>query len=195
MNDLKQLLGFPFREREWFLKLIIGSIIIIVPILNFLSLGYFMRCIQNGWRGYLCLPEWDDWGNMFKVGLAAFLILLAYLVLPISFALMMVALPVVGAAFASLIIFIMSIIIPMAIANYAVHLNVRDAFAFGEIFYRAGRVLSIYLAGYLAATLGLILGITLLAAIPSLGFIGGLLMFYIGVVFFNFMGILYREAN
>ena len=195
MSNLKQLLGFPFREREWFMKMIIGSVISIVPIVNFLSLGYFIRCIQNSWRGYQSMPDWDNWGELFRNGCMVFVILLAYLVLPISLGFLMLALPVVGTVFASLIIFIMSIIIPMAIANYAVHMNIRDAFAFTEIFYRSGRVLSVYLAGYLAVTLGLILGSVLLVGIPILGFVGGLLMFYCGVVFFNFMGILYREAN
>lgn len=195
MSDLKQLLGFPFREREWFVKMILGSIVSIVPILNFLCLGYFIRCIQNGWRGYLCLPDWDNWRELFRDGCMVFLILLAYLVLPISLAILMLALPVVGTAFASLIIFIMSIIVPMAIANYAVRQNMRDAFAFGEIFYRSGRVLNLYLTGYLAATLGFVIGIALLLGVPFLGFVGGILIFYSGVVFFNFLGFLYHEAN
>lgn len=195
MSDLKQLLGFPFREREWFIKMILGSVISIVPILNFLSLGYFIKCIQNGWRGSQSLPDWDNWGELFRNGCMVFLILLAYLVLPISLAFLMAVVPVVGTAFASLIIFIMSFIIPMAIANYALHMNMKDAFALKEIFYRSGRVLSLYLTGYLAATLGVIIGTALLVGIPLLGFVGGIFIFYCGVVFFNFLGILYYQAN
>ncbi len=195
MDNLKQILGSPFKERQWIMKMILGSIISIVPILNLLSLGYFIRCIQYGWRGLHCLPEWDNGADLFRDGCMVLLILLAYLVLPISLALLILAIPVVGIAFASIIIFIMSFLIPMAIANYAVYKNLRDAFIFTNIFNQVGRVFGFYMVAYAAATLGVITGTALLVSMPFIGFLGGIFIFYCGSVFFNFLGYLCREAN
>lgn len=194
MYDLKQLLGFPFKEKEWFLKMILGSVISIVPIINFLSLGYFIRCIRSGWKGMLELPEWEDWGELFRDGVMAFLVLFVYLILPVVLAVLLLAVPVVGTILACLTAFIMCIIIPMAIANYAVHRDIREAFLLTKILKQVGRVLGFYIIGYIAATLGLIIGMALLFGIPLIGFIGGLLIFYCGAIFFNFLGFLYREA-
>ena len=195
MYDLKQILGSPFREREWFMKMILGSIISIVPVLNFLSLGYFIRCIQYGWRGMQGLPDWDNWADLFKEGCMVFLILLAYLVLPTLLAFMAIAIPVVGMAFASLIVFIMGVLIPMAIANFAIYKNLKDAFIFVNIFNQVGRVFGFYIIAYAAATLGIIIGTVLLVSMPFIGFFGGIFIFYCGVVFFNFLGYLCHEAN
>lgn len=194
MYDLKQLLGFPFKDRDWFMKIILGSIISIVPIINFLSLGYFIRCIRCGWKGLLVLPDWDDWGDLFREGCTAFLVLLIYLILPVLLAVLLLAVPVVGMILACLAAFIMCIFIPMAIANYAVHRDMREALLLVNIFQQVGRVLGLYIIGYITASLGLIIGTALLIGIPFFGFIGGLLIFYCGAIFFNYLGFLYREA-
>ncbi len=195
MTDLKQLLGFPFEDREWLVKMLLGSVITIVPVLNFLTLGYFIRSINYGWRGRHSLPDWDNWPELFKDGLMVFIISLAYLVIPLVSAYLIAMLPGIGIILASIIIFIMGLIIPMAIANYAMRRNIRDAFSLGEIFYLASRVFNFYVIGYLAVTLGVILGVALLMSIPLIGFIGGVFIFYCGVVFSNFLGNIYHEAT
>jgi hypothetical protein len=195
MTDLKQLLGFPFEDREWLIKMMMGSVITIVPILNFLSLGYFIRCINYGWRGIRKMPDWSNWSELFRDGLIAFGISLAYLIIPLILGSLMATIPGIGIVLASIIIFIMGLIIPMAIANYALRKNIKDAFSFGEIFYLVGRVFNYYIVGYLAVTLGVILGIALLLGIPFFGFIGGVLIFYCGIVFSNFLGAIYYQAN
>jgi hypothetical protein len=84
MGDIKQLLGFPFREREWIMKMIVGSVIILVPIVNFLSLGYFLRCINYGSRAIRELPDWCHLGEMFRDGCMALLIALVYIIVPLA---------------------------------------------------------------------------------------------------------------
>lgn len=195
MFDLKRVLLFPWREREGFMKIILGSIISIVPGLNLLSLGYLIRCMRNGWMGLFILPAWDNWAELLRDGCMAFLILAAYLLIPVSIGMLMLAIPVVGIILASLLIFIMSVLIPMAIANYAIYRNIKDAFILVNIFTQVGRVFSLYIVSYSMATLGVIVGMALLLGIPYLGFVGGIIVFYCGIVFFTFMGGLYREAN
>jgi len=194
MTDCKQLLGFPFEDREWLGKMLLGSVITIIPILNFLSLGYFIRSINYGWRGRRNLPDWDNWSELFRDGFMAFVISLAYLTIPLVLGSLIAIIPGIGIILASIIIFIMGLIIPMAIANFAMRRNIKDAFSLGEIFYLASRVFNFYVIGYLAVTLGVILGVALLLGIPLVGFIGGVFIFYCGVVFSNFLGAIYHEA-
>lgn len=193
--DLKRIFTSPFQEREGFMKLILGSIISIVPVLNLLALGYLIRCIRSGWMGLTILPPWDNWAELLRDGCLALLILAAYLLIPISIGTLMLAIPAVGVVLASLLIFIMSILIPMAIASYAIYRNLKDAFGLINIFNQVSRVFSIYIISYSMAALGVIIGMALLLGIPYLGFIGGIFIFYCGVVFFNFIGFLYREAT
>jgi hypothetical protein len=195
MADLKQFLRFPFEDREWLVKMLLGSVITIIPILNFLSLGYFIRSINYGWRGSRKLPNWDNWSELFRDGFMVFVISLGYLTIPLILGSLIAMIPGIGIALASIIIFIMGLIIPMAIANFAIRRNVRDAFSFGEIFYLASRVFNFYVISCLAATLGVIMGIALLIGIPLIGFIGGVFIFYCGVVFSNFLGTIYHEAT
>jgi hypothetical protein len=195
MYDLKRIFASPFQEREGFMKLILGSIISIIPVLNLLALGYLIKCIRYGWMGLTILPAWDNWAELLRDGCLALLILTAYLLIPISIAILMLAIPAIGVVLASLLIFIMSILIPMAIANYAIYRNVKDAFYLINIFNQVSRIFGIYIVSYSMATLGVIIGIAILLGIPYLGVIGGIFIFYCGVVFFNFMGFLYREAT
>ena len=195
MNDLKELLGFPFEDRQWFLKLIIGSVIAIVPILNFISLGYFLRCIKYGWTGRRTLPEWHDWGELFRDGCLGAVIILAYLILPLMCGWIMSVLPLVGTFLAAILILILSLVIPMALASYAIQKEFRDAFMLRNILIRAGKVLNYYLTAYLAAVLAVVIGIALLVGVPIIGFLGGLLIFYAGVVFFNLVGFLFYKAG
>ena len=194
MNDLKQLLNQPFKDREWLVKMLLGSVITIVPVFNFLSLGYFLRCIEHSWRGHHYLPGWDNWPELFKDGCMAFIIALLYLAIPLALGYLVALIPAVGIALASIIIFIMGLIIPMAIANYAIRRIFKAAFCLGEIFYMVSQVFNLYVMGYLVATLSVILGLSLLLGLPLIGFIGGALIFYCGVVFAYFLGVLYREA-
>ncbi|MEA4926258.1 MAG: DUF4013 domain-containing protein [Syntrophomonadaceae bacterium] len=195
MYDLKRIFTSPFQEREGFIKMILGSIISIVPVLNLLSLGYLIRCIRYGWMGLSILPTWDNWAELLRDGCIALLILVAYLLFPLSIGLLILAVPAVGIILASLLIFIMSFLIPMAVANYAIYKNIKDAFRLIHIFNQVGRVFNIYIVSYSLVTLGVIIGMALLLGIPYLGFIGGLFIFYCGAVFFNFIGFLYREAT
>jgi len=194
MNDLKKLLSQPFKDREWLVKMLLGSVITIVPVFNFLSLGYFLRCIKHSWRGHHALPAWDNWPDLFKEGCLALLITLLYLAIPLALGYLVALIPIAGIALASIIIFIMGLIIPMAIASFAICGSLRDAFYFKVIIYLVSQVFNLYVVGYLAATLSVILGLSLLLIFPLVGFVGGAVIFYCGVVFANFLGTLYREA-
>jgi hypothetical protein len=99
-----------------------------------------------------------------------------------------------GTVLASIVIFVMILIMPMALASYAIHRDFMDAFALGEIVVRTGRVLNYYLTAYLITIVVSISGLALLW-VPYMGFFGGILIFYSGTVFFNLVGFLYYRAG
>ena len=73
--DIKKALTYPFSDEKWIVKLIIGGLISLVPVLNFLSFGYIMRILKETSEGKEPkLPEWGDWENLFKEGAFGFLI-------------------------------------------------------------------------------------------------------------------------
>jgi len=194
VNDLRQLLSQPCKDRDWLVKMLLGSVITIVPVLNFLSLGYFVRCIHHSWKGHHSLPDWDCWPDLFKNGCLALIIALLYLAIPLALGYLVALIPAIGIILASIIIFIMSLIIPMAIAQFATSRRFKDAFFIGEILFIVSRVFNFYVIGYLTATLVTILGLSLLLAMPLISFVGGAIIFYCGVVFSIFLGHLYHEA-
>ncbi len=194
MNDFTQLLGFPFKDREWFVKMIVGVAITLIPIVNILSLGYFIRCINYSWRGIKRLPEWCNLKELFRAGCVSILIGLTYLIISVVLTLLLLMLPVMGSVFAAVIIFIMAIMVPLAVANYARHKIIKDAFRWAEIFRQFYRAASIYLVAWTGAVLVVMIGMTLLLSVPVWGFIGGLIIFYVGIVFATLLGLVVHNG-
>jgi hypothetical protein len=62
----KEAIKRPFTDSK---KLIIGSLLNIIPIINFFVLGYILEAAEETLTGKKALPEWADWGHLFKRGL------------------------------------------------------------------------------------------------------------------------------
>lgn len=87
-TSLKTLLKFPFKERDWKSRFLVGILlylaIYLIPLFGlaawaFLN-GYAIRMMRRASRGEeLILPAWDDWGEMAKDGVQGFLIQMAYM--------------------------------------------------------------------------------------------------------------------
>ena len=81
---LKRLLRFPFRDPRWQGKFVVGSALAlagsVIPIVPTLFVyGYFVRIMRQVLAGQApTLPQWDDWGDLFRDGLRAFAIGLVY---------------------------------------------------------------------------------------------------------------------
>jgi hypothetical protein len=84
-KKLSQLLTFPFKAEDANKKILIGSLLVlagfIIPIIPFFFVfGYAAKIskrITSG-DGKLTLPEWTDWGTLFKDGARLFGIYLVY---------------------------------------------------------------------------------------------------------------------
>ncbi len=74
-KKIGQLLTYPFKEADSGKKILIGSLLVlagyIIPIIPILFvLGYSAKIAKRiiDGDGKLVLPEWDDWGDLFKSG-------------------------------------------------------------------------------------------------------------------------------
>ncbi|MCF3649031.1 DUF4013 domain-containing protein [Synoicihabitans lomoniglobus] len=79
-----------FADSSWFIKCIVGALLLVVPVAHFLAFGYLYALIERSRRGdAVMLPEWGEWRRMFFDGIAAFVIFFALGVIPLAIAWLM----------------------------------------------------------------------------------------------------------
>ena len=186
--DLYHYIKLPFSDKDWVKKILLGCVISIVPVLNILCLCYFVECMKFGMAGCQRLPEWERWENFVREGIIAFFISLGYILIPLMLAFPLLHIPMVGGFLVSIIILAVAMIIPLAIGNYLKHHYPMDAINFKEIFYTMSRVASSYMPAYFIAVFSTVLGLIIILLFPYLSFLGVLLIFYFGMVFFHYTG-------
>ncbi len=78
--DIGKSFTYMFDDEKWLMKILLGGIIGIVPILNFVVYGYMLDATKNVAEGRaLPLPEWgEDFGGKFVKGLLAVIIGVVY---------------------------------------------------------------------------------------------------------------------
>ncbi|MEQ8201529.1 MAG: DUF4013 domain-containing protein [Syntrophomonadaceae bacterium] len=194
MPELKCLLGMPFRGQQWVLKLLAGGVITLIPLVNIMSLGYFVHCINSGQRGRRCLPEWWDWQDYIRQGCTMLLIILIYLVAAALIVWLAMCIPVAGTLLSTLLFLVIILVIPMALANYALHYVFQDGLMIVDIIRMTARVAGVYATAFLLALLIVSIAWALLLAFPVLGLLSGLIIFYTGIIYSYILGSLHREA-
>jgi hypothetical protein len=192
--DYMEYLKFPFRDREWLKKMLLGCIFMIIPLVNILVLGYFIECIRLGIRGETKLPDWSDWEFHLRQGLMAVLVFLIYLGVPLLFTFILHIVPILGIMVSSIVTLLAGAMVPMALANAAVYGNLMEAFRLGEILYRIKQVIDYYAPAYLIMAVVTALAPAIIVSLPIISFAGVFLMFYSGLVYSNYTGQLYQQA-
>jgi|GEM_PF-978083 len=83
--DLKKVLAIPFKDKDNLIRFFIGGLLDILPIINLLSSGYAFLLMQNQIlkEPVEDLPEWNNWGTLFKYGLLTFIASLGYVIIPL----------------------------------------------------------------------------------------------------------------
>jgi len=85
MPTIEQVCKSLFSGPTWFLKCIIGALLMVVPVAHFFAFGYLYELVARARRGdSLDFPEWDDWRQMFVNGIPAFVIFLVLGAVPIG---------------------------------------------------------------------------------------------------------------
>jgi hypothetical protein len=200
--DIGKSFSFVFEDEAWITKLLIAAAILLlgivfswmllIPMIIALVLlaGYGVEIIRRVMRGEIDgLPEWDDWGALFKDGLMVMIIGIVY-ALPIIILSICFSVPIgvaaenaegVSAAFSLLLscvtllyAIVLSLVLPAATAFYAAEDDLGAAFRFGEVFRLVREHLSTYLitflmswvAGLIGSAGGIVCGIGWLLTLP-----------------------------
>ncbi|MBI3763140.1 MAG: DUF4013 domain-containing protein [Chloroflexi bacterium] len=78
--DYGKAFSYTFEDKDWIKKLLIAGVVAIVPIVNFAVLGWLVEIIRRVSQGEAeLLPDWSRFGELFKRGFMAFVIVLVYL--------------------------------------------------------------------------------------------------------------------
>ena len=84
MPSIEQVCKRLFSNSTWFVKAIVGALLLIIPVAHFFAFGYLYAMVEQARRGDdLEFPEWDDWRRLFVNGVSAFVIFLVLAVVPI----------------------------------------------------------------------------------------------------------------
>lgn len=173
-KSLRDSLQYP--KKDW-VKIIILGIILIIPIVNFIGLGYYLRIIKSTLAGLDELPGFEYVGELFIDGLKIFIVGIIYAFIPLIFYALQSVFP--GSLVFFLIAIILSLIISifayMGIANMAYHEGeLAGAFRYHEIF---ARIAAIGWENYILWWI--ILTLILVVAGFIIIIVGGILLFYV----------------
>lgn len=77
--DIGKSFTYVFEDPNWIMKVLIGGIVGLIPIVNFAAYGYMLTAMRNVAEGQPNpLPEWSNFGAHFMKGLYAFVGILVY---------------------------------------------------------------------------------------------------------------------
>jgi len=152
--DIGKSFTYMFEDESWIMKIVVGGILLFIPIVNFMVLGYMVEALKRSADGMdVPLPEWDDFGGKFMKGLMLLVIGIVYTI-PIWLVacVLWVLLFVAGAAESDTLlnlvglistcasclylvwIIVVWLVMPAAWIRYAVTGEFMSAFQFGELF-------------------------------------------------------------
>ncbi len=190
--ELSKTLQIPVKNRENIIRFIIGGILDIIPVLNLLSSGYAFllmrdRILKNTSED---MPEWENWGTLFKYGILTFLISLGYAIIPIAIMGLGAAaiyphiaiLEYIGTTLFIIggICFLAAIfLLPMGVVLFAIDDEFSSAFSFFHVIDMAIKHIGLYFKAFIIIfIMWIVLGF--LSLIPVVGWIIGVFVgFYL----------------
>jgi len=186
--DYGNAISRPFQDIK---KLVIGCLLNILPIVNFLSMGFVVESAKITLKKKDNLPEWDNWGDLFMNGLMVFVIGLIWAIPAIILATigfgsmwtsimsgtMMGSTPSLvglgGFGISVLLALIVGLVtaffVPIAIFGYVTTGQFKDAFDFNTIFKKALN-LDYFIVWLVTAVIGIVLS-AIGGAIPFVSYI------------------------
>lgn len=211
--DIIESVKFPSTDVGWVKKILIGGILLIIPIINFIIGGYYIKTLRGSIEGKPGLPEWDDWGDLFIKGLMVAIIGFIYMLIPLivlfvsiggavtaaissgDFSAASISAIVGGSIFSVVLMLIVCLVLPMALSIYAKEDSIGAAFRIGEILSRIKSVPGDYIISIIVLY-ALLFIVNLFATIPIIGWVIVIFAnFYITLVASKMFGEVYASSN
>jgi hypothetical protein len=196
--DVVEAFQAPMSDQSWVNKVVIGGLVNIVPIVNFLALGYGLTYFSDLLKDEKhMLPEWKDWGTLFIIGLKAFVIMVVYMIGVIIFGALSTILGGMLGGFLALVLFLAAMFfVPIALLRFVQEgYSIAPAFAFKEIYDLAREKMAEYMLVY-AIIVGLSLVVAAITRIPVLGWIlGPFAFFYLSLCFYNLLNTVFSAEK
>lgn len=211
--DIIESVKFPSTDVGWVKKILIGGILLIIPIINFIIGGYYIKTLRGSIEGKPGLPEWDDWGDLFIKGLMVAIIGFIYMLIPLivlfvsiggavtaaissgDFSAASISAIVGGSMFSMVLMLIVCLVLPMALSIYAKEDSIGAAFRIGEILSRIKSVPGDYIISIIVLY-ALLFIVNLFATIPIIGWVIVIFAnFYITLVASKMFGEVYASSN
>lgn len=182
--NLENAFKFPFKDKNWFIKILIGGALICIPVVNFLVFGYLLKILGDAKdKKEPVLPEWTDWGILFQEGFTAFVVMLCYsMVFVILFILGRI--PIIGCLTIPLQLaagFLLSPVIAVSLCFYLERKELGAAFDFKGIIERFKTNIADYLV--IALVMGALGAVSLITM-----FLAIFIWFYLSIVAFRLYG-------
>jgi len=217
MEHLFNAIKRPFTN---FSKLLIGIIFSIIPIVNFMAIGYQIQCAKTAMSNKFMLPKWENFGKLFITGIIGSVIVFIYsipalVLLILAFATFVVdpinfiasggagieaalANGVTGPVIVLLVLGIIALVLASlvgssALINYSSSLKFKEGFR-KKVWQKAftGKFFGTWLlAGIYGFLIAVILGL-----IPLIGFINigdGIQSFIYGVTYMTALATIYKK--
>jgi len=195
--DVSGAFKAPMQDQAWKHKVLIGGLINIIPIVNFMAMGYSLRYLKALLSGdQQSLPEWEDWGEFFGIGLKAVIVTLVYMLGVIVLgALGMVIGRFLGGLLALTLLLVVLFFLPVALVRFVqAGYDMGAAFDFRAVYTLAMARRSDYLVIY-AVIVGTSLIIAIVGGIPFLGWIlAPFAFFFAGLGFNNLLAMVFGSA-
>ncbi|MBN1635834.1 MAG: DUF4013 domain-containing protein [Deltaproteobacteria bacterium] len=188
--DLSFAFKAPIQDQSWKTKVLIGGLINIIPIVNFISMGYSLAYLRELFLSDTKeLPVWKNWGELFLIGLKAFVISLVYLLGVIVLAILSpILLGLVGGILAVLLFLAVLFLLPVALVRFVQDdYRMGVAFDIGQVYEMAKARFNDYFIAYIVI-IGAAVLIALVSSIPLLGWIIAIFAsFYLALVSANLL--------
>ncbi len=157
--DIISFVSFTFKEARYIKRWIAAGIILLIPVANFLSLGYLSRSSSLTMIGGIGLPTWERKNELWREGARLVYIMILYEALPcslFSFSFLLSSFGNVVTVFIGGIVKVLAVLafifcsffIPFAFCVSVQDTDVRRAFEFEKIAGAVKEVLVAYVAGY-----------------------------------------------
>jgi hypothetical protein len=203
--DISPFIQFTLSTR-YIKRWIYGGLMIYIPVLNFLSLGYLSKTSQLLIVGGMGLPTWAEKQNIWVEGLKLLFIFILYEAVPFflfSCGFFLTTLSTITAFFGTIIVnvsyvalVLFSFFLPFAFASFSEHGDFRKALEYDRILQGIKEVLVPYAVGY-AGTLVALFICKIFLRIPFLiGFLlSSLLIYYVFLIATYYFTELYKKTS